>query len=138
MECKLEIIQYSVPRNRPMSDRQGREKSYFHIWSPFQMTCVLEESHGPRELALLSGKLPPSIECAKRPQTTEGGQNKNNSWWERMAQSPSMKRAACCTHTHTPTHCKLWDKRQSGWLTSESQRTRMSGSFPARNDFTGM
>lgn len=42
-----------------MSDRQSRKETYFHIWATFQMTRVLAESCGPRELALLPGKLPP-------------------------------------------------------------------------------
>lgn len=41
-------------------------------------------------------------------------------------------------HTHKHTHHKLWDKRQPGWLTSESKRTSTSGSLPARSEFTGM
>lgn len=38
-------------------------------------------------------------------------QNRNNSWWERMAQGPSEKRAACFTQTHASAHTASFGKK---------------------------
>lgn len=142
----LKYTQY--PCKRANGDRRGREKTYFHIWSTFQMVYVLEGKPCNVRACLLCSlesyplaqNLP--AETLSSLQTTEWGQNRTKITLsgKKDGLRPQREEGSLLhtrIHIHTFTASFGIKGSKDGWHLKAKEHWR-SGLFPARNEFVGM